>query len=203
YTTDVNAWPRYAILSICSTHRIASPLPAGSRILLLWDVDVEARWGLRMRAFAVTGLASQPFDRTAYGFDRYPPPQTGRTETTNFANELLVGAIGLNTESADEAGFRPDINGTLNNCSNTGSPTYTALEGVGSDEAPSLFAMYCIVSATGRYVASVDASYSQDDALWTAALGTYVGASPTPALTPTATPTPATTGTPLGTPTPA
>src|SRR5262249_4523963 len=66
YTTDVNAWPRYAILSICSTHRIASPLPAGPRILLLWDVDVEARWGLRMRAFAVTGLASQPFDRTAY-----------------------------------------------------------------------------------------------------------------------------------------
>jgi hypothetical protein len=151
---------------ICSTHRIAAAFPAGSILTVTWTGGGVPFSG-RARAFAVTGLASTPLDRTASANGISTTPSSGAAAVTTQADELLVGLINDLTANVAGAGFAPGTNGTPNNCATSGTPTYTALPGVGTT-LPSLFAMHCIVAATGAYQAQATTSST-----WQALLATY------------------------------
>src|SRR5262249_31342492 len=158
---------------------------AGSTITVTWSGAVPP-FNQRARAFAVTGLATTPLDRTAAGSGTGSSPSSGSAAQTNFANELLVGAITDESHTLSSARLSAGTNATANNCSNTSSPTYAALTGVGSSNPPSLIGMYCIVAAQAQYAAQATVF---DNPIWQALLATYIGASPTPTNTPTNTPT--------------
>src|SRR4029077_19438718 len=63
YTTDATQTTNF-FTAICATHRIAAVFPAGST-LTVTSPGGGAPFSARARAFAVTGLASTPLDRTA------------------------------------------------------------------------------------------------------------------------------------------
>jgi hypothetical protein len=170
YTIDVSlSTPLSNTLgAICATHQIAAALPAGSTLTVNWTGGGAPFFG-RARAFAVTGLASTPLDRTAAATGTSTSPSSGAAATTTQAEELLVGLINDITFNVAGAGFTPGTNGTTNNCATSGSPTYTALAGVGTVDPPSLFSMYCIVAATGAYAARATTTTST----WQALLATY------------------------------
>jgi uncharacterized repeat protein (TIGR01451 family) len=169
YTTDVSqvgVAPNFYLSSICSTHRIAAVLPAGSTLTITWTgggIPPIARG----QAFAVTGLAATPIDKTASATGTSTTPSSGATTTTTQADELLVGLIFDSSSNVAGAGFVAGTNGTTNNCATTGSPKYSALAGVGSVSS-SLFSMFCIVAATGGYTAQATTSSN-----WNALLATY------------------------------
>jgi IPTL-CTERM motif/Fibronectin type III domain len=178
YNTDASALnPITDLTTICSTHGIAAQLPAGSTITVTW-LGGASPWNERMHAFAVTGLASVPLDRTASAtnFGVSPSPSSGQTAATTQANELLFGAITDDLHAASSAGFSPGTNGTSNNCAATGNPTYTAFAGVGTI-SPLLFGMYCTVSATGGYAAQGSFATSTS---WEALVVTYKAATTVP-----------------------
>jgi Bacterial Ig-like domain (group 3) len=179
YTTDVVLKGVGALTTICATHRIAAQLATGATITVTWP-NVAVTHDQQALALAVTGLKSLALDRTASAFGSGTSASSGTTGTqTNFANELLVGGIRVDgTVSA--AGLNPGTNGTSNNCATSGTPTYTALPGVGGS-FNSLFGMYCIVSAQGLYVeqASLANPDPRNPPHWDVVLATYIGASPT------------------------
>ena len=108
----------------------------------------------------MTGLASTPLDQTASNAGSGSSPSSS-TATTTQANELLVGAISDDNQSASDAGFSPGSG-------------YTALAGVGT-AGPSLFGEYSIVAATGTYAASGTFSTNIHQH-WVAVLATYKAA---------------------------
>ena len=183
YTTDGSQAGTGTFTTICATHQIATALPSGATITVTWTGGMPHpnEFNERARAFAVTGLASTPLDRTAAATSGsmlpVPLPSSGATLPTTQADELLVGAIGIPGFTAASAGFSPGTHGTVNPCATSGTPTYTALAGVGSGEAGAVFGMYCIVSATGAYAvqASLDPRTS-----WDALLVTYKGQAASP-----------------------
>jgi hypothetical protein len=143
YTIDVSqSTPLFATLgAICATHQIAAALPAGSTLTVNWTGGGAPFFG-RARAFAVTGLTATPLDKTATNTGTSTSPSSGATPTTTQADELLVGLINDLTANVASAGFSPGTNGTANNCATSGTPTYSALSGVGTAPAqPSLFSM--------------------------------------------------------------
>src|SRR4029077_17222 len=121
---------------ICSTHRIAAAFPAGS-ILTATFTGGGVTFHGRARAFAVTGLAGTRLDRTKAATGVSTSPSSGATSATTQAEELLVGLINDLSHNAAGPGFVAGDNGTANNCATSGSPTYSALPGVGT-LAPSL-----------------------------------------------------------------
>jgi hypothetical protein len=163
------------LTTICATQRIAAQLSAGATLTITWTQS-GAGFTQRMRAFAVTGLRSAALDRTAGTAGTGSSASTGTTLQTNFAAELLVGAIMDTGSTAASAGFAAGTNGTANSCATSGTPTYSALAGVGSGNPPSLFGMYCIVSAQGQYAAQAALT---GNPFWQALLATYVGLSST------------------------
>jgi hypothetical protein len=175
YTTDVSQATSF-FTSICATHRIAAALPSGSTLTVTWTAPGAPLTG-RARAFAVTGLASAPLDRIAAAAGTSTTPSSGVAATTTQADELLVGLINDLSAGVAGAGFSPGTNGTSNNCATSGTPTYSTLPGVGTP-APSLFSMYCIVAATGAYVAQATTSST-----WQALLATYKALLAPPTIT--------------------
>ena len=169
YTTDKSQASPVALTSICATHQISATLSAGATLTVTWTGGAFPL-NQRARAFAVTGLASTPLDQTASATGTSGSPSSGATPTTTRADELLVGAIN-DDDSVNVAGasFSPGSNGTANTCATSGSPTYTALGGVGSDVS-ALFGMYCIVAATGAYRAQATLFNTPR---WEALLATY------------------------------
>lgn len=164
YVTDVllgggGGGPQTGPASICSTHRIAGALPSLSTITVTWSGGSNPQ-NQRVRAFAVTGLASTPLDRTASSAGHSTSPSSGATAVTSQADELLVGAIADYNSSTSVAAFSPGSG-------------YTALAGVGTANGPSLFAEYQIVAATGTYAAT--GTFAVNDA-WRAVLATYKAA---------------------------
>jgi len=179
YTIDVSqSTPLFDTLgAICSTHRIAAPLAAGSMLTVTWTGGGAPFFG-RARAFAVTGLAAAPLDKTATADGISTSPSSGAAPLTTQADELLVGLINDLTAAVAGAAFSPGTNGTANNCATSGSPTYSTLAGVGTGAPPSLFSMYCIVAATGAYVAQATTSST-----WQALLATYKALLAPPTIT--------------------
>jgi fimbrial isopeptide formation D2 family protein len=170
YTTDLtNTSVDFA--AICATHRIAAQLLTGSTLTITWSGG-GSPFTKRARAFAVTGLASTPLDRTASASGISTSPSSGSGGTTGQADELLVGLISDGTANVAGAGFSPGSNGTTNNCA-TGTPMYTALPGGVGTTPPSLFLMYCIVASTGDYQANATTSST-----WQALLTTLKAALP-------------------------
>ncbi|HMH53673.1 MAG TPA: hypothetical protein VK548_25800 [Candidatus Acidoferrum sp.] len=165
YTTDVTQANSF-LSAICATHRIATALPSGSILTVTWTAPGFPLAG-RARAFAVTGLASAPLDRTMAAAGISTSPSSGATAVTTQAEELLVGLINDLSHNVAGAGFSAGTNGTVNNCATSGSPTYSARPGVGA-AAPSLFSMYCIVAATSAYQAQ-----ATTNSTWQALLATY------------------------------
>jgi hypothetical protein len=190
YSTDVSVFLiGTALTTICATHQIASQFSTGGTIRVTWTSSAGGQ-NVRVRAFAVTGLASPSFDRTAEAIGSSFSPNSGTAATTSVANELLVGAIFDETDHAASDGvgnviLTPGTNGTANNCATSGTPTYTASSGVGTTNPGALFGMQCIVSATGAYQAAGMLSIltlrpvpESAGPLWQAGLATYKGAPP-------------------------
>jgi hypothetical protein len=169
YSVDVSTTTTLDFAIICSTHKLAAPLPANATITVTWSGG-GSPFFLRIHAFSVTGLAAAPLDKTASATGATASPSSGATATTAQANELLFGAIVNVTGPSPNTGFSPGTNGTSNNCAATGTPTYTSLGAVGGG---SLFGMSCVVSTSGAYAASGTFALSQ---LWLALLATYKAA---------------------------
>jgi hypothetical protein len=177
YATDVTrSGGDREFASICSTHQLAASLPAASTVTVSWSGGSTV-FDKRVRAFAVTGLAPSPLDRTSAASGSNTSPSSGTAAPTGQANELLVGAIVQAQESVSGAGFSPGTNGTANNCAATGTPTYSALPGVGSG-VPALFQMYCAVGSIGSYAAQGTLT---NGPTWDALLATYKAAPEPPA----------------------
>lgn len=77
-----------------------------------------------------------------------------------------------NTSTAGE--LTAGTNGTPNDCAATGTPTYSALPGVGT-VSPALFPLHCTVAATGAYAAQGTLAAGTS---WVALLATYKAAPP-------------------------
>jgi hypothetical protein len=169
YSIDVSGGSA-ALATICSTPKLAAQLGAGATITVTWSGG-SAPFRLRVHAFSVTGLAAAPLDETASAHGIFTQPSSGVTATTAQANELLFGVI-VDQDASVSNAFNPGTNGTSNNCAATGTSTYTSLGGVGSN-FPSLFGMYCVVSATGAYAASGTFAMAEG---WDALLATYQAA---------------------------
>jgi hypothetical protein len=183
-----------AVLNVCTKHNVA-PTPVGTTITVTWPGPTGTA-ELHAIALAATGLAATlPDQTTGTGstLQMGSALTTPLSATTHVPNELLIGGFYVSVSPAG-AGFVAGTNGTANNCSNTGTPNYTAFPGVGI--AASLWAEYCTVSAQAAYAAkgTISASHS-----YVGVLATYAEASPTP--TPTNTPMPTNTPTPTVTPT--
>ena len=174
YNTDAsqfNSNAAFGLTTICSTHGLTSQLSSGATITVTWSGG-SASWTQDIQVFLVTGLAGAPLDKTAANLGTSASPSSGTTAATAQANELLFGAILNGGRSASGAGFSPGSNGTANPCASTGTATYSNLGGIGS-VAPSLFGIYCQVSATGAYTANGAFSLTSS---WEAVLATYRGA---------------------------
>ena len=101
-------------------------------------------------------------------------PSSGVAGVTAQAKELLFAAIADENYPVSSAGFTPGTNGGANSCEATGTSTYSSLGGIDDGGiAPSLFGMYCVVSATGAYSASGTLSTAGGPPYWAALLGTY------------------------------
>ena len=142
---------------IFSAHNV-SALSTGSTITVAHP-SAEAR---AMSAFKSSGLATlSTLDTTASAYGSSDSPSSGLTGTTEVADELLIGAIGVEGPSSDTfitgSGWTssPDWrSGT------TGNPAHSNI---------TINPEYQIVSATGTYQA--DGTITDRD--WAAAIATY------------------------------
>lgn len=179
YHTDVSvsSTGNATFTLICSTPALASQLASGSTITVTWTGELPPQT-YRVAAWSVTGLASSPLDQTASATNTNNSPSSGTAAATSQANELLFGAIsdGSN-DTVAAAGFSAGTNATANICASTGTSTYTSLGGftTGSN-VPTVFGIYCVVSATGAYAAQ--ATLTPVNAQWGAVLATYKGVTP-------------------------
>lgn len=119
---------------------------------------------------AVDGLVtSSALDQTATSAGANASPDSGSTSTTNYADELLIGAIAVGADNT--VGFTEGANYTL-----IGS---TGTNGAGSNAT--IYPEYRIVNATGQYNADGTIAAANK---WAAAIGTYV-IDVSPEITPT------------------
>ena len=154
--------------NICSTATIAAPLASGSTITVTFFAIAGAAFE-RAHAFAIPGLASSPLDQTAFAASTSASPSSGATPITTQAQELLFSGIVVDT-NVSTAGFSPGTNGTSQDCAAAGTPVYSNLGGISTQNPPSLFSMYCVVSAKGSYAAQASLATSNN---WEALLATY------------------------------
>jgi len=179
YATDASERDNDILTVLCSTHGLATSLPSGSTIFVTWSGGAGA-YTERAEAFLATGLTAAPLDRTLAAVNISGSPTVTLPAPTSQANELLFAVVVHQNEPANDAGFATGDNGTGNPCATSGAPSYSQVGiGVSSDQPPSLFAMQCIVSATGTYQAN--ATVLPDNTIWEMLLATYEAAPPPPA----------------------
>jgi hypothetical protein len=169
YMTDVTSTAGGARAAVCSKHNVQA-LPAGSTITTTWTgaPGPGQRYAIAME---YSGIVSPFLDQSASTGATTPTgttQQTGTTPVTSQAREVLVGGFILGSTVA-ASGFAPGSNGTTNPCTESGTPTYSALPGVGSVIASS-YLLYCSVSATGAYRAE---STTTPNVGYRGALATY------------------------------
>lgn len=162
-------------LVVCTSNALAAPLGPGSYVTVSWVEGASVAYNERAAAWYITGLATSPVDQTASAHGGSPTVSTGPT-TTSQANELLFGVVSDLMNTASTAAFSVGSNGTSHPCALSGTPTYTSLGSVGTTAAPSMFAAYCVVNATGAY--ELQATLNPTHPSWFATLATLKGASP-------------------------
>mgnify|MGYP001373237849 CR=1 FL=1 len=134
-------------------------MPAGSGITISASPSVTAR----AAAIALfRGLVySNPLDQTHTGTGNSTVPSSGATATITQADELLVGAIGIEGPDGDTAG-------TWDNLFTAGPRTGTT--GGSADTNITADLGYRIVSSAGAYTASKSGITSRD---WAAMIATF------------------------------
>jgi hypothetical protein len=169
---------------IFSAHNVTA-LPAGAFITVIHPL-------VTARAFAATefsGLATtSTLDRTSAATGQGTSASSGTTAATAQADELLIGAIGV--EGASSETFAPG--GSFSSLASSGT------SGGSSGSNITINAAYRVVSATGSYAATGTLGSNRD---WAAAIATFRMAA-VPTATPTRTPTATATLTPTATSTP-
>jgi hypothetical protein len=139
YATDIGVRDPNTLTAFCSTHQITAPFSAGSSIYVDWTGG-DGSQNERALAFAVTGLASNPLDRTATNGGFSTGVRIGPTARTSQSDELLVSIVTFEGGSAATA-FHPGDNGAGTIC-NGNSFQYALLPSVGSFAPPGLWGMY-------------------------------------------------------------
>ncbi len=162
FTTEVSQSSGSRLAVLCSAHALASQLASGSTVTVTFTGAGAATQDKVVRVFSVAGLAGSPLDRTASAAATSTTPSSGATATTTQASELLFGAIVDGNASVSAGGFAAGANGTSNNCAATGTTTYSSLGGVDVGGGDSTYGMYCVVSATGAYVAQATLANSDN-----------------------------------------
>jgi hypothetical protein len=158
-------------LAVVCSARAGLGLASGATITVTWSGGTFTQYQL-VRAFSVGGLQASPLDQTGAAEGSSGPPSSGATATTAQAGELLFGAISVKTQPASGAAFSAGANGTANDCTASGTTSYSSLGGIDvSGFQPSLFGMYCVVSATGAYAAN--ATLVDNVQVWDALIATY------------------------------
>ncbi len=175
YTVDADVSnPAEVRTVILSAHNVA-PL-AGGDVITVTHPLVTAR---ALSANEFSGLAAAgALDQTSTATGRDSAPSSGLTPATTQADELLLGAIGV--EAHLGLSFTP-------------GPDYTLLDRAGTRGGPpdtniTINPEYRIVNVTGMYAADGLLGSARQ---WAAAIATYKMAlgSPTPTQSPTRTPT--------------
>jgi hypothetical protein len=141
YTTDADVTNGTSVRSvICAAHNV-SALVSGNTI----TVTHPTATARAMSANEFSGLAATAtLDKTSTGTGQSTAPTTSATATTTQADELLIGAIGVEGPSTDT--FTPGA-------------SYTGLTGAGTTGNPAnsnitIDPEFRIVSATGTFVAN-------------------------------------------------
>lgn len=169
---------------ILSAHDVAA-LPAG-KLITVTHPSVTAR---ALSADEFSGLATKGvLDQTSTGTGTSTSPSSGSTAKTGQADELLIGAIGV--QGPEDDTFTADASYKAS----------TRVGTTGGKDATNITINpeFQIVAAIDTYSATATLGTSR---LWAANIATYLAAAP-PASTPTATPTNTPTTTPTNTPTP-
>jgi cysteine-rich repeat protein len=146
--------------AVCSA-RVTTAISAG-------DLMTVSHTSTNRRAIfmmSVTGLAVSPVDKTATGTGNDTAPVTANTAATSQANEILIGAIGV--ETRDEAL-------TAGNSFTSVGSAQSGTTGSAADNVAT-YAMQLIVAATGTYAAAGTLPGPQNRE-WAAAIVTYKGA---------------------------
>ena len=170
YSQDDGVSDSAAFTTICSTHSLATQLGAGSLIVVAWTGGVGPQ-SVSMHAFYVTGLTGA-LDQTASNFGDNSSPTAALGGATSQANELLFAVILDEGATVNTATFAAGGNGTGDNCMTSGTPSYSPYSPAGSSvdsDPPALFAMQCIVSASGPYQANATIGSGN----WQALLAAY------------------------------
>jgi len=155
YTKDTDITDGNKERTIVFSGRVNTALTTSSSITVTFGSSIQYK---NASAFSVSGLvAASPKDQAATATGTGTTPSVGPTATTSQANELIIGAFGLNI--------------------NSGSPTFTAGSGYASLPANvtsaglGIYPEYQIVNATGAYTAKGTLSGSFSG--WSAAIVTY------------------------------
>jgi hypothetical protein len=146
---------------IISAHSV-NALASGSTITISHpSVDAKAASAIR-----VSGLSLSPLDRTQTAIGTNTSPSSGLTATTRQAQEILIGAIGV--EGPLDGSFTPGAEYRIIGQAGT--------TGGGTPSNITIYPEYRFVSAIGQYEA--DAKVTQATR-WAAGIATYRAASPT------------------------
>jgi hypothetical protein len=154
YTKDADIVNSAPTRTLIFSARVTTALTTGNTITVSFGSSIRYK---NASAFSVSGLIASPKDQAATATGTNTTPSVGPTATTSQANELIIGAFGLDVSS--------------------GSPTFTA--GANYTMLPAnvvsgawgIYPEYQIVNATGAYSASGTWSGGVRD--WSAAIVTY------------------------------
>lgn len=163
YTQDANAVNASNVATWIFSAPVVSALSAGDHVVVHFQAAAPAAEAVSV--LQVNGLAvSNALDRVHTGIGAGTTADSGLTGVTHDANELLIGAIGVQGPSSDA--FAPGSG-------------YSLVGRAGADAGPSVTINpeFRTVSATGQYNADGVLGASRN---WAAAIATYVVQTETP-----------------------
>jgi hypothetical protein len=172
YTVDtvIDVGTHYSV--ICAAHNV-SALSSGEAITITHDTLTSPDVTRAAIALEFSGLqGASPGDAGGAAGSSGTNASAGSGNTSQ-ADELIVGAIGVNGPDAEA--FTVGTNNTANQCTNTGSPTPQLAARIGTGlatttENVTMTAMVCVVAATGNYTARGTLGTAH---AWTAQILTY------------------------------
>jgi len=156
YAPNADVTDAFGVRTLVFSAPVATALTTSSTIAANFNANVQYK---NASAFYVSGLvAASPADRTATATNATAPAvSVGPTATTSQANELLIGAFGVN-DGGSTASF-------------TAGTGYTALPSNVTGSGLAIFPEYRIVAATGAYSATGTLGGTHSD--WSGAIVTY------------------------------
>ncbi len=136
----------------------------GSGNIQCTGVDFVAK---AMTVLSVSGLDDTPLDKTASATGNGTAASSGATATLTQADELVIGAIGVEDEIDDQTGVWDTGSGQV-----SGNEQETGTNGGGDASNISIYSAAQVVSATTAMTAS---NTGMDSIDWAAAIATYKG----------------------------